>query len=127
MRVRINNIECRQTIYKPREYEIILWYPNQYYGREEAMIEDEGYKRVEYDGDWGLSKNGYTVNSSCFKNPESCYVVAWLEPNYKEPDINLVTVGSRLLELSEEDRATFFRVYNIADGMIQDKMNKKED
>lgn len=127
MNVRINNIECRQTIYKTREYELIAWYPNQYYGRKEAMVKEDGYKYVEYDGDWGLSKNGYTINSSCFKNPESCYVVAWLEPNYKEPDVNLVTVGSRLLELSEEDRETFFKVYKIANEMILDSMNKKED
>ena len=124
MRVRINNIECRQTIYKHREYEFVLWYPNQYYGREETMIEDEGYKRVEYDGDWGLKKDNFTITSGCFKNPESCYVIAWLEPNYKEQDINLVTVGSRLIGLSEEDRAAFFKVYKIANEMVMDSMNK---
>lgn len=123
MRIRINNIECRQTIYKQREYEIIKWQKNNYYGTEEKLL-SEGFERVEYDnGDWGMQNGNYTVNSSCFKNPESCYVIAWLEPNYKEPDVNMCTVGGRLLELEQSELNTFMKVYKIAHELIMEKVN----
>jgi len=44
----------------------------------------------------------------------------------REPDINLITVGSRLLDLSDEDRETFFRVYKISQELIMEEMSKGE-
>ena len=126
MNIRINDIECRKTIYKTREYEIIKWEKNTHYGTEKELL-DKGFERVEYEnGDWGMRKDNYTINSSCFKSPYSCYVIAWLEPNPEEPDVNLVSVGSRLLELSKEEREIFFRIYEISHEMIMEKMSKEE-
>lgn len=126
MNIRIGNIECRSTIYKEREYEILKWYVNPYYGNEEKMI-DNGYTKIEYvNGEWGLTKDFYTVNGSCFKNPESCYVIAWLKPNRKEPDVNMETVGSRVLELEQSELSTFMRVYRTAHELIMEKLNKDE-
>ena len=127
MNVRIGNIECRQTIYKEREYEIIKWQVNQYYGNEEKMINEDGYTKVEYiNGEWGLSKDFHTINSSCFKNPETCYVIAWLKPNRKEPDVNMETVGNRMLELEQSELNTFMRVYRIAQELIMEEMRENE-
>lgn len=122
MNIRINDIECRQTTYKPKEYEFVKWEKNIYYGTEKELL-DEGYERIEYDsGGWAMTRSNHTIDSSCFKNPETCYVIAWLEPNRREPDVNLLSVGSRLLDLSEEDMDAFFRVYKIANEMIMDMM-----
>jgi hypothetical protein len=122
MNIRINDIECRQTTYKPKEYEFVKWEKNMYYGTEKELL-DEGYERIEYDsGGWAMTRSNHTIDSSCFKNPETCYVIAWLEPNRREPDVNLLSVGSRLLDLSEEDMDAFFRVYKIANEMIMDMM-----
>ena len=127
MNVRIGNIECRQTIYKEREYEILKWQVNQYYGNEEKMINEDGYTKVEYvNGDWGLNKDFHTINSSCFKNPETCYVIAWLKPNRKEPDVNMETVGNRMLELEQSELNTFMRVYRIAQELIMEEMRENE-
>jgi len=127
MNVRIGNIECRQTKYPEREYEIVKWQVNQYYGNEEKMINEDGYTKVKYDnGEWGLSKDFHTINSSCFKNPETCYVIAWLKPNYKEPDVNMETVGNRMLELEQSELSTFMRVYRIAHELIMEKLNEDE-
>jgi len=94
----------------------------EYYGTEKELL-DEGYERIEYDsGGWAMTRSNHTIDSSCFKNPETCYVIAWLEPNRREPDVNLLSVGSRLLDLSEEDMDAFFRVYKIANEMIMDMM-----
>ena len=122
MNIRINNIECRETTYKSKEYEFVKWEKNMYYGTEKELL-DEGYERIEYDsGGWAMTRSNHTIDSSCFKNPETCYVIAWLEPNRREPDVNLLSVGSRLLDLSEEDMDAFFRVYKIANEMIMDMM-----
>lgn len=127
MNIRIGNIECRQTIYKEREYEILKWQVNQYYGNEEKMINEDGYTKVEYDnGGWGLTKGFHTINSSCFKSPETCYVIAWLKPNRREPDVNMETVGNRMLDLEQSELNTFMRVYRIAHELIMEKMNEDE-
>lgn len=124
--IRINNIECRQTIYKSREYEIVKWYKNDYYGTEQKLIE-EGYEKVIYeDGSWGMNSLHHTINESCFRHPESCYVIAWLKPNYGEPDIDMETVGGRILELEADELDVFMRVYRVSHNMILEQMNENE-
>lgn len=117
MKIRINDIECRAIKSKHYDYEMVKWYENPYYGKEQEYI-DNGYEKVEYPGGWGLRSDHTTVNESCFKNPESCYVVAFLIINKGEPDVDMQTVGSRLLELSSEERQTFFEVYKLANDKI---------
>ncbi len=76
MRIRIDNIECRNS---QGCYEIVKWYTNKYYGSEESMIE-EGYERIVYDdGRWALQKDCFTIHGSCFANPESCYTISTLQ------------------------------------------------
>jgi hypothetical protein len=126
MKIRINNIECRNTRGDGNDPEFIKWYPNPYYGSEQKMIE-EGYEKVIYpDGGWGMTKDHITVNGSCFQNPESCYVIACLKINHREPCIDLETVGSRLLDLTVEDRNDFFEVYRIAEEKLTNTFNEDD-
>ena len=126
MKVRINNIECRPKSNNDGNYEVVEWYPNPYYNKESDMVSD-GYVWIDYEnGEWALEKEFHRVHSSCFKNPESCCVVAWLKPN-REPDVDMETVGSRVLELSVEDRNTFFKVYKTAHDMIMEELDKNEE
>ena len=127
MKIRINDFECRSSVYREDEYEMVKWEGNRYYGQEKFMIEWEGYEKVKYrDGDWGLRRNSHTINSSCFKNPETCYVIATLKLNRREPDIDMETVGSRLLDLEVNELGEFMKVYRLAQGMIMEKMNEDE-
>jgi hypothetical protein len=48
MKIRIDNIECR---FSHGRYDIIKWYPNDYYGKEEKMIEEE-----EYDANYHFNR-----------------------------------------------------------------------
>lgn len=126
--IRIDNIECRKSTYQSHEYEMVKWYKNDYYGNEEKMINEDGYVRQVYkDGDWGLSKDFHTINSSCFKNPESCYVIATLEVNKREPDINMRTVGGRVLDLEQDELDVFMRVYRLAYNMVMETINEDEE
>ena len=103
-RLRIDNIELRKINYKDSPYEFVKWYPNTYYKQEEKML-SEGYTDTGYS----LRKDNVSVSYSCFENPESCYVVAWLEKD--KEGCYLRTVGDRLLELSKEERDTLFEIY----------------
>ena len=124
MKIRINNYECRKSD-GSRDYELLKWYTNPYYGKEQQMI-DEGWEKVTNpNGTWGLSKSHKSVHESCFKHHESAYVIAFLEINHKEPDINLITVGSRMLDI--EDMNDFMLVYKLAVEKIKNNNYDKEE
>lgn len=125
MRIRIDNIECR---FSQDRYEIVKWYPNKYYGSEESMIE-EGYERIIYDsGGWALQKDCFTIHASCFADPESCYTIATLQWDADEYCNELISVGSRLLDLSKKERDAFFEVYKYAEDRIkQENLEEDED
>ena len=127
MRIRIDDFECRSTTYKSREYEIVKWYENSYYGKERQYLK-QGYEKVVYDdGSWGMHATNHTINESCFKHPESCYVIAWLKPNRREPDIDMETVGSRILDLEADELDKFMQVYRLAHSMILGEIKQKEN
>ena len=124
MRIRINNIECR---FSQGRYEIVKWYPNEYYGAEEKML-SEGWERSMKDGEYfGLSRGFTTITASCFKKPESVYTIATLEWDRGEDWCNMKTVGNRLLELDEVNRQDFFEVYRLAEDKIGKEAKEKED
>lgn len=127
MKIRINDFECRSNIYREDEYEMVKWQVNQYYGQEKFLIEWEGYEKVEYEGgNWALKKDFHSINSSCFNNPETCYVIATLKLNRREPDVDMETVGSRLLELEPNELNVFMKVYRLAQDMIMQNLNEDE-
>jgi len=120
MRIRINQIECR---FSQGRYEIIKWYPNGYYGKEQEYV----------DNGWELSGGFYrndnvSIHENCFVNPESCYTVATLHYDDGEGCCDMHTVGPRLLQLSKSERADFFAVYEYAEDRIREKeLDKQEE
>ena len=125
MRIRINQFECR---FSQRRYEIVKWYPNEYYNAEQKLIE-EGYAKVEFEnGNWSMKKDYHSISSSCFKNPESCFTVATLHYDDGEGCCDMQTVGPRLLQLSKPEREDFFAVYEYAEDRIrEEELNKEQD
>lgn len=111
--IRIENIEIRKTDYKSSPYEFVKWWPNQYHQQKEIMLQD-GW----IDSGDGITKDHNGIHNSCFLNLETCYVMAWMK---KDNDgWYMETVGSRLLEISEEELKLFFDIYKKADK----KLNK---
>lgn len=129
MKVRINDVECRR--YKATKvdeifYEIIMWKENPMYGKEKEY-RDRGYVD-SFSGDFLRSPlGGHQVQKSLFASKESCYTIATLHLNHKEPDIDLKSVGSRLLDLSKEEQADFFEVYALANQRINKKHFRDEE
>ena len=121
MKIRINNIECRKyTATKTDEvhYEIVKWENNTYFSKEKEY-RDNGYVD-SFGGDF-LQKNGHSIQKTFFERPETCYTVASLNLNRKEPCVYLESVGSRLLDLKKDDIKDFFEVYRLADQKISKK------
>ena len=107
--MRLGNVEFRMAKSlgrNPHDYvDIVLWYPNAYYGREGEF---------EWSGEWATPKdrpNSYRVHESCFKNPESCYTVATIDIR-EEPDVH--SVGLRAFELGPKDYADFLAIVKQA-------------
>lgn len=118
MKIRINNLEFKQYTSTKTEkplYEIVQWYPNDYYGKKEEYLED-GYK-PNFEG-WGLTKDKHTIDLSFFDRPELCIVIAFIEKTKESWELR--SVGERLLELTSQEQEDFFTVYRLG----QDKLNK---
>ena len=77
---RIKDLEFRPASYllpkdklpKNSSYDIILWYPNNYYGRDDEFPEDP------LDSSYRLNPKyqNHRIHKSCFKHPESCFTIA---------------------------------------------------
>lgn len=107
MKNRINNIECRKIKSSHYSHEIVLWYPNQYYGKESDY-------ELTFSGDFYKPNGsvGINISKSCFINPESCHVVAFLIKTREGFDLK--SVGDRILDLSPSNLEDFIKVYKKA-------------
>jgi hypothetical protein len=117
MKIRIDNIGAQPPTYlgnPPEDVDnrlvIVKYFPNGKYGKLQEYIDVLGW---ENDGDY-VRKNMGSIHKNCFEGKENNIVIADLTYSTKEEDTFLETVGERLLNLSKEDRDTFFEVYEIA-------------
>ena len=77
---RIEDLEFRPSSYLlPKDkwpenpsYDIILWYPNNYYGRDNEFPEDPLDNSFRTDPKYF----NFKIHKSCFKKPESCFTIA---------------------------------------------------
>ena len=117
MKIRIDNIGAQPPTYlgnPPEDVDnrlvIVKYFPNPKYGKLQEYIDVLGW---ENDGDY-VRKNMGSIHKNCFEGKENNIVIADLTYSTKEEDTFLETVGERVLDLSLEDRETFFEVYALA-------------
>jgi hypothetical protein len=129
MKIRIDNIGAQPPTYigKPPEdvdnrLVIVKYFPNGKYGKLQEYIDVLGW---ENDGDY-IRKNMCSIHKNCFESKENNIVIADLTYSTKEEDTVLETVGERVLDLSLEDRETFFEVYALAAKRLTKKC-KQDD
>lgn len=96
---RIGDIEFRSTrswngsFY----YEVVMYYPNGYYGHEDDYVFDEMRQMYHYkDNEFCF------IDPSCFKHEESCYTLARFEKN-SDDEYDIRSIGSRPFEISPKD------------------------
>lgn len=111
--IRVGNIESRKPTFitETKDIDIVYWIPNTYYNRE---------NEYEWDKDGNAhppNKFNITIDSECFKHPETCFSIANFVYNEDEPCYDLNYIGFRPFELSEKDFNDFLYVtkyiYNI--------------
>ena len=126
MNIRIGNIECRKT--DSLKYEIVQWYPNSFYGKKQSYL-DAGWQEIQnkYSKRWHIQKDSCIFEQSIFEHKESCYVVAFLEHNNNASEVDMHTVGSRLLKLNTQDLNSFMKVYRMADQFIIEELSEPQD
>ena len=128
MKIRIDNIGAQPPTYLGNPPEnvdnrlvIVKYFPNARYGKLQSYI-DDGWKD---DGDF-VRKDICSIHKGCFEGIENNVVIAFLKYNSKEEDTVLETVGERVLQLSLEDRETFFEVYALAAKRLTKKCKQDE-
>ena len=116
MKIRIDNIGAQPPTYigkSPEDVDkrlvIVKYFPNPKYGKLREYI-DDGWNDI---GD-RIIKDMCSIHKNCFEGKENNIVIADLIYSTKEEDTFLETVGERVLDLSLEDRETFFEVYALA-------------
>ena len=80
--------------------EIVCYYPNPYYGKDDEYPEYQPDPNFRVYPDHPHCK----VHKDCFKHEESCYVVAYATC---EEESDIISVGPRPWELNDEDKASF--------------------
>jgi hypothetical protein len=128
MKIRIDNIGAQPPTYigKPpadvdKRVVIVKFFPNPKYGKLQEYIND-GWKDI---GDY-VRKDECSIHKGCFEGPENNFTIADLTYRSKEEITFLETVGERVLDLSLEDRETFFEVYALAAKKLT-KQNKTDE
>jgi hypothetical protein len=129
MKIRIDNIGAQPPTYLGNPPEnadnrlvIVKYFPNGKYGKLQEYIDVLGW---EDDGDY-IRKNMCSIHKNCFEGKENNIVIADLTYSTKEEITFLETVGERVLDLSLEDRETFFEVYEIAAWKLAEAYSDKD-
>lgn len=99
---RIGVLEFREASYvgnKPPfvSYDIVKWYPNLYYGKENEYI------KLNHEFYCYPKNTGCRIHKDLFKSKELCIVLATFRYDYQEECYNFEFIGDRPLQLISWD------------------------
>jgi hypothetical protein len=118
-KIRINNIGF---IPKGSDYgSFVKYYKNKKYNKLEKYL-NEGWE----DKGSFIKQENITIDKNCFSSEEFNCTIAELEYISSECCTELRTIGSRVLDLSLQDREDFFEVYRMIDSRMY-KENETEN
>jgi hypothetical protein len=114
-------------------YEIVKWFPNEYYNREKDF---ELVKLNSINGDtptddeyvYTPKGDGYgsiIIDKSCFKDPETCYVLATF--TIDDEGGNLIWCGSRPLNLTKKEWLDFIECVKFGYDHIKRIINDDDN
>lgn len=103
-------------------FEILKWEPNQYYGKLQEYLND-GWQ-ISFGGDF-LQKSQTSISLSFFTgSPETCFMLAsWNNMDHDEKSPDLEFVGSRPMNLTEEEKMIFMKLSKAGQEHIQEVLN----
>lgn len=128
---RIGDLEFRPASYLlPKEkypenpsYDIILWYPNNYYGRDDEFPESPVDTSFRIDPKYP----GHRIHKSCFKNPETCFTIASFNYDDHEQFYELHFCLDRPIEYLNTigKREIFWDLLNYGNEQLNNRENEK--
>jgi hypothetical protein len=92
-------------------FEIVKYEKNEYYGKLQEYLND-GWE-ISFGGEFLQSPSGgHSISLSAFTNlPETCYMLAcWRNMDHDEKSPDLEFVGSRPMDLTEEEQSIFMKL-----------------
>lgn len=118
--IRIGSIEYRydHDCVFGFDHTLIQWFKNSYYGKFDEYLSN-GYK--ERNG--FLVKDNIRLDKDLFSKPEMNIMIGYLKFNDSNDEYDIVSIGRRLVNLSDDDMKDFKRVLNILDEEINGKGN----
>jgi len=115
-RIRIGNIEYCESK-RPNGTgtyeEIVLLYPNKYFGKKESMLKD-GYSE---NTDGSLTKGNTTISASCFAVQECRCLIATIVWNKSHDEFDVNSVGTRAFKLDDTNTKNFKRTLELIEEM----------
>ena len=121
---RIKDLEFRPASYLLPEdkwpenpsYDINLWYPNLYYGRDDEFPEDPSDSSYRTDPKY----QNHRIHKSCFKYPESCFTIASFDYDSHENFYELHFCLDRPIEYlnTPEKREIFWELIKYGDAHL---------
>lgn len=112
---RIKNLEFRPCTYigelpKHISFEIVKYYPNDYYGTEDNYEKDGNYY---YD-----SSHIFRIHESCFKSKENCYTILIFRYSETSQDYVAEFVSDRYLDLDDKEWKILREILSIVNKYL---------
>ena len=100
-------------------FNIVKYYPNEYYGKESDYKWDES-------GEFAVVGESIRIYKSCFVNPETTYAIAsWGNVSIDKEYAELKFCGNAPFELSDTERKIFWKLAAIGQEYIQSLMEEE--
>lgn len=129
---RIEDLEFKPSSYLlPKDkwpenpgYDIVLWYPNSYYGR------DNEFPEYPLDNSYRTDPKylNLRIHKLCFKYPESCFTIASFDYDEHEHYYELHFCLDRPMEYlnTVEKREAFWELLNYGNKQLNNNKNEEE-
>jgi len=105
-------------------FEIVKWQENPYYGKLQEYL-DNGWE-ISFGGEFlNRPGGGSSIQLTFFTgSPESCFMLAsWSNMDHDEKSPDLKFVGSRPMDLNEEEQMIFMKLAKAGQEHIQEVLN----
>ena len=129
---RIDDLEFRPASYllpknkypKNPSYDIILWYPNFYYGRDNEFPEDSKDTSYRLDPKYP----NFRIHKSCFKGKECCFTLASFGYDEHENFYEIHFCLDRPMEYlnTSEKREIFWKLITYGNEQLNNNKNDEE-
>lgn len=121
--LRLGNIGLEKACYLGEEpsipsIQVVKYENNRYYGNEQKYKWSEDGKHAYKIDENGNIDERFSVHKSCFRNPETCFVLASFDYDEHEDFFELRFCGDRPLDLDSEELDLFWKILRMGNAIL---------